>query len=83
MGSSLAGVTGSGVSYVVTVNTGAGIGTLGLDLIDDDSIVDANDNALGGTGAGNGSFTIGEVYAIDTINGIPIFKDGFENPPAP
>ena len=33
--------------------------------MDDDSIVDALGNALGGTGAGNGNFT-GEVYAVTT-----------------
>ena len=38
---------------------------------------------LGDTGVGNGSFTTGQAYNVDTINAIPIFKDGFENPPAP
>jgi len=39
------------------VNSGKGQGTLGLLLIDDDSIVDAQQNPLGGTGVGNGDFT--------------------------
>ncbi|PYS45741.1 MAG: hypothetical protein DMF68_21340 [Acidobacteria bacterium] len=51
--------------YTVTVNTGSGDGTLRLDLIDDDSIVDTGGRKLGGTGTGNGNFTSGEVYTID------------------
>jgi hypothetical protein len=48
------------------VNTGIGSGTLRLDLIDDESIVDAASNPLGGAGAGNGDFTTGDVYVVDT-----------------
>ena len=52
-------------TYTVTVNTGTGDGTLRLDLIDDDSILDNNiGNPLGGAGAGNGNFTTGETYTI-------------------
>jgi hypothetical protein len=63
-GPSITGVTGSGANYTVTADTGSGDGTLGLNLVDDDSIVDGASNKLGGTGAGNGSFT-GEIYTID------------------
>jgi hypothetical protein len=66
-GATLSGVTGSDSSYVVTAGTGTGNGTLRLNLVDNDSIVDAAGYRLGGTGtsgAGNGSFT-GELYAID------------------
>src|SRR4051794_32193815 len=67
----MSGVTGtprlvveeSGTTYTVTVNGVSGTGTLGLNLVDDDSVKDGVGNALGGTGAGNGSFT-GQVYAI-------------------
>ena len=62
-GSSIASVSGSGSSYSVTVNVGSGTGTLGLNLIDNDSIVDASNTPLGGTGAGNGNFT-GPAYTI-------------------
>ena len=55
-GSSIASVTGSGSTYTVTLNTGTGNGTLGLELVDNDSIVDSLNNALGGTGAGNGNY---------------------------
>ena len=64
-GASITNVTGSG-PYTVTANTGSNSGTLGLNLVDDDSIADAVGNKLGGTGAGNGNFT-GQVYAIDKI----------------
>ncbi len=64
-GASVTGVSGSGTLYTVTVNTGSGSGTIRLDVLDDDSIVDASGNPLGGTGAGNGGFTSGQAYAID------------------
>jgi subtilisin-like proprotein convertase family protein len=63
-GESITGVSGSGMTYTVTANTGTGDGALGLDLLDDDSIVDGASNPLGGAGAGNGDF-VGEVYTID------------------
>jgi len=80
---SITGVTGTGTIYTVTVATGTGIGTIRLDVIDDDTIVDIAALPPGSAGTGNGAFATGEVYSIDTINGIPIFRDGFENPPAP
>jgi len=64
-GASVGDVSGSGNSYTVTVNTGAGDGTLRLDIIDNDSITDATSNPLGGVGAGNGNFSAGGVYSID------------------
>jgi len=63
-GGSVTGVTGTGTEYTVTINAGTGDGTVRLDLIDDDSILDTAGNALGGAGAGNGDFTTGEVYTI-------------------
>ena len=63
-GAAITGVSGSGSQYTVTANTGTGSGTLGLNLVDNDSILDASTNQLGGTGAGNGNFT-GQSYTID------------------
>jgi hypothetical protein len=57
-------LSGSGTTYTVTADTGTGSGTLGLNLDDDDSIVDGATNKLGGTGNDNGDFT-GESYTID------------------
>jgi hypothetical protein len=65
-GASITGVTGSGATYSVAVNTGSGNGTIGLNLIDDDTILDAAFNPLGGAGAGNGNFN-GQVYTITKI----------------
>ncbi len=62
---SVTGVTGTGATRTVSVNTGTGDGTIRLDLTDNDTIVDGSANPLGGTGAGNGNFTTGEVYTID------------------
>jgi autotransporter-associated beta strand protein len=64
-GASVTGVAGSGATYTVTVNTGSGTGTLRLDVADDDSILDAVTNPLGGVGTGNGNFTAGQVYSVD------------------
>src|SRR5207248_2648749 len=63
-GTSISTVTGSGASYVVTASSGSGGGTLGLNLVDNDTIIDTLGNKLGGTGNGNGNFT-GQVYTID------------------
>jgi LPXTG-site transpeptidase (sortase) family protein len=57
----------TGAVYTVSVNTGSGNGTLGLNLVDNDSIHDfANPlpHYLGGLGTGNGNFT-GPVYTVD------------------
>ncbi|MBI5964614.1 MAG: S8 family serine peptidase [Chloroflexi bacterium] len=61
---SLSSVSGSGTTYTVTVNTGSGNGTLHVNLIDNDSILDADLNPLGGTGTVNGDFTTGETYSV-------------------
>ncbi len=64
-GVSVSSVTGTGSTRTVGVNTGTGNGTIRLDLIDDDSIVDIVGTSLGSTGAGNGNFSTGEVYTMD------------------
>lgn len=61
-GASITSVTGSGTTWTVTANTGSGGGTLGLNLVDNDSIVSGT-TPLGGSGAGNGNFT-GQVYTV-------------------
>jgi hypothetical protein len=63
-GAAISGVTGAGAIWTVSVGTGTGDGTIGLNLVDDDSIQDAAFNPLAGPGAGNGNFT-GAAYAID------------------
>ena len=57
-GAAVSEVSGSGASYTVTVNTGTGDGTIRLDVIDNNSIVDVEGNSL------DGGFTSGEVYTI-------------------
>jgi len=64
-GSSVLLVNGSGTTYTVTVGTGTGDGTIRLDVVDDDSVVNAGGLPLGGTGVGNGGYTSGQVYAVD------------------
>jgi hypothetical protein len=62
-GAGISGVSGAGTTYTVTVNTGTGDGTIGLNLVDNDSITDSAGNALSGAGLGNGNFT-GPAYSI-------------------
>jgi hypothetical protein len=64
-GASVTGVTGSGTTYTVAVGTGTGSGTIRLDVVDNDSIVNGGSTPLGGAGAGNGNFTTGQVYTVD------------------
>lgn len=52
-------------TYTVTVNTGTGNGTIRLDLLDDDSIINSEGQPLGGSGASNGDFSKGEEYTIN------------------
>lgn len=63
-GGSISSVSGSGTTYAVASSTGSGEGTLGLNLLDDDTINDPLANVLGGAGTGNGNFT-GQTYTID------------------
>ncbi|HEY3475832.1 MAG TPA: S-layer homology domain-containing protein, partial [Anaerolineales bacterium] len=63
-GASIDSVSGSGDAYTITVGTGTGNGTLRLDLIDDNSILDANNIPLAGSGTENGSFYAGESYTV-------------------
>ncbi|HET7144986.1 MAG TPA: metallophosphoesterase, partial [Anaerolineales bacterium] len=64
-GASINGFGGSGNTYTVSVNTGTGDGTIRLDLIDNDSIVNSFGNKLGENGAGNGNYIVGETYSLD------------------
>ena len=64
-GASIESVSGSGASYLVTVDTGSGNGTLRLNLLDDNTIHDSVGDPLGGAGNGNGNFTSGEAYTIN------------------
>jgi len=63
-GAAVSKVSGTGSIYTVTVNTGSGSGTIRLDVIDNDSIVNGVSAPLGGIGAGNGNFTASETYTI-------------------
>jgi MSHA biogenesis protein MshQ len=63
-GARITDVRGSGRDWTVTANTGSGSGTLGLDLIDNDSITSTSYSIpLGCQGRGNGDFS-GHVYTV-------------------
>lgn len=66
-GASVTGVSGTGNTRTVSVNTGTGGGTIRLNVVDDDSIIDRVSKPLGGTGGGNGSFTGGQTYTVQKI----------------
>jgi len=57
-------VTGAGDTYTVTVEAQEGEGSLHLNVLDNDSIVDIMGHPLGGIGTGNGEFTSGQDYII-------------------
>ncbi|MCO8124166.1 beta-propeller fold lactonase family protein [Stieleria sp. TO1_6] len=59
-------VTGDGADYVVTVTNSGGSGMISLSVIDDDSIVDASLNPLGGVGNNNGDFASGSFEVVTT-----------------
>jgi hypothetical protein len=61
---SIVSVTGAGDTYTVTVEAKEGEGSLRLNVLDDDSIVDIMGHPLGGIGAGNGEFTSDQDYII-------------------
>jgi len=63
-GASVTSVSGSLTIYTVNVNTGTGSGTLRLNVVDNDTIIDGSSNPLGGTGTGNGNYTSGETYDV-------------------
>ena len=63
-GASVTNISGSGSSRIVTVNTGMNDGTIQLNVIDNDSIVDLMGNPLGGSGTNNGNFNTGETYNV-------------------
>ncbi|MEW5830008.1 MAG: DNRLRE domain-containing protein [Chloroflexota bacterium] len=60
-GAAVSTVAGSGATYTVTVSTGTGSGTLKLNVLDDDTIKDADLNPLGG------GYTAGESYTVDKV----------------
>lgn len=64
-GASIVQTIGTADSYVVTVNTGDGSGTIRLDVYDNNSIRDSDGDRLGGNGPRNGDFTTGEEYLVD------------------
>ena len=71
-GATIGTISGSGTTWLVTVNTvstPATIGTIRLDVVDDDTIVtrDLPLVWLGGSGSGNGDFNSGEFYTVDRV----------------
>ena len=60
-------VSGTGATRIVSFSTGTGVGTLRLDLKDNDSIKDVVGNPLGGVGL-NGNFTTALKYTLDRNN---------------
>lgn len=70
-GASIANVSGSGSIYTVSLNTGSGSGTVRLNVIDNDTVVNLLGTPLGGLGLGNGNFLNGPSYTISTPTPTP------------
>lgn len=62
-GATIGTITGSGKTYNVPVNTGTLDGTVQLDLVDDNTIINALNAPLGGTALKDGDFK-GQVYTV-------------------
>ncbi len=65
----VSGLSGSGSVYTVTVNTGSGNGTIRLNVLDDNSIIDAVSNPL------FAGFTSGETYTVSKAATVATFSD--------
>lgn len=63
VGATITRISGSASKYTVTIKTGDRSGTLGLAVVDNDTIVDKSRAPLGGKGFGNGAF-FGSSYTI-------------------
>jgi hypothetical protein len=74
-------ISGSDTTYTVAVNTGRGNGTIKLNLIDDDSIIDSLSIPLGTAGTGNGNF-VSSIYTILAIP-TPAYPGGTVYDPTP
>ncbi len=59
-------ISGGPSEYIVQVNTGYRSGSLRLDVVDDDTILDTANNPLNGTG-NNGGFSSGEEYTVNKV----------------
>ncbi|MBX3038790.1 MAG: amidase domain-containing protein [Anaerolineales bacterium] len=66
-GANVTSVNGSGNVYTVNVNSGSGSGTIQLNLLDDDSIIDSASQPLGGAGTGNGNFLTGQSFTVTSL----------------
>jgi hypothetical protein len=51
---------------------------VGLDFIDNDSVVDVDGNPIGGIGENNGDFTDGEIYTIPMMVGAGTSEDPYQ-----
>lgn len=67
-GTSITGVSGSGATYTVTVNTGSGNGTIRLDVVDDDTILDTAGNPLSGGYTGGETYTITKEFTLTIVS---------------
>ncbi len=76
-GSSVTNISGSDKTYIVSVNTGSEDGTISLNVIDNDSIVDMTGGPLGGAGIDNGNFTSSEIYTVIKSTPINIITASF------
>lgn len=64
-GATITNIINSNPFYIVTVDSSNINGELKLQLLDDDSIHNAQSIPLGGNGVGNANFTTGEAYIVD------------------
>ena len=73
---SVLSVSGSGDLYTAIVSLDGGPGTVHLDVLDDDTIRDLDNNPLGGPGTGNGLFSFNGTLSYQDPP--PIEEDDFD-----
>lgn len=77
---SVTNVTGSGTTYTVTITLSSGDGTVALDIVDDDSIENALNQPLGGTGGINGSFDAAADIDLDWTDPTVVMNSAAADP---
>ncbi len=69
---SISAITGSNAVYTVSVNTGTGSGTIGLNIVSGNNIADLSNNALGVAYTGTNLYTIDRVVPTVTGNSLAL-----------
>ncbi|PKN91377.1 MAG: hypothetical protein CVU44_19890 [Chloroflexi bacterium HGW-Chloroflexi-6] len=68
----VSGISGSGSLYTVSINTGTGSGTIRLNVVNDNSIMDAALNPLSAGFSGGQTYTVSKAATVATFEDVPL-----------